>query len=270
MIVAAVLLGVVIGLVMGALGGGGSVLTVPVLVFVLGLPASEATSSSLVIVGVAAVFAALGHARVGHVRWRVAAILTVSGVPTSVLGSQLNERVNEDLLLLLFAVLLLVAAGGMLLRSGDEGSSDGRSGDGASRAERSAQGESGTDRTRTGPLVVTGLAVGLITGFLGVGGGFVIVPVLVALLGFPVPLAAGTSLVVISLNAAVSLTARAGSLDHLEASVIVPFTLAAILGSLVGGRVAGRVSTDRLTGAFAGLLLLVAVYTAVQAVLGLT
>ncbi len=256
MIFAALALGAFIGLVMGALGGGGSVLTVPVLVFVLGLAASEATSSSLIIVGVTAVFAALGHARAGRVRWRVGAVLILSGVPTSILGSHLNGRVDGDVLLLLFAVLLLVAAGGMLLRTGDD--------------RASAPGQAGVLRVRPGPLVVTGLAVGLITGFLGVGGGFVIVPVLVALLGFPMPVAAGTSLVVIALNAGVSLAARAGSLGDLDTGVIVPFTLAAILGSLVGGRVAGRVSTDRLSAAFAGLLVVVALYTGVQSVLGLT
>lgn len=247
----ALALGAFVGLVMGALGGGGSVLTVPVLVFVLGLSATEATSSSLIIVGVTAVFAGLGHARAGRVQWRTAAILTVSGVPTSVLGTQLNRRVDEDVLLLLFAVLLLVAAGAMLPRSGehDEGTSA---------------------RVRTAPLIATGIGVGLLTGFLGVGGGFVMVPVLVALLGFPMPVAAGTSLVVIALNAVVSLAARAGVLDELDTAVIVPFTIAAIVGSLLGGGVAGRVSSDRLAGAFAGLLVLVAGYTAVQAVLGLT
>ncbi len=253
MIVAALVLGAVIGLVMGALGGGGSVLTVPVLVFVLGLPASEATSSSLVIVGLTAVFAAVGYARAGRVSWRAATILTVSAVPTSVLGSQLNSRANEDVLLLLFAAVLLVAAGAMLPRTGGNG-----------------PGAVTAGRVRAAPLVAAGIGVGLLTGFLGVGGGFVVVPVLVALLSFSLPVAAGTSLVVIALNAAVALVARAGSLDNLETSVIVPFTIAAVVASLVGGRVAGRISTDRLTGVFAGLLVLVAVYTAVRAVLGLT
>jgi uncharacterized protein len=112
---------------------------------------------------------------------------------------------------------------------------------------------------------VTATVVGLLTGFFGVGGGFVLVPALVLALGFPMPTAVGTSLLVIAVNSATALTAR---LTHgtaeLDWALIATFTVAAVAGSLVGGRMAGSVDPRRLTIAFALLLVLVAAYTAAR------
>lgn len=118
-------------------------------------------------------------------------------------------------------------------------------------------------------LVAAGLVVGFLTGFLGVGGGFVIVPALVLALRMPMPAAVGTSLLVIALNSAVALAARAGAGSGFVWSVIVPFTVAAVLGSLLGGRAARRISPSTLTRAFGGLLVAVALYVATRAVLAL-
>ena len=121
MLAAALTLGLGIGLLLGALGGGGSILTVPVLVFVLGASAQEATTGSLVIVGITAVVASIGHARSGGTRWKTGLMLGAIGVPASVLGTRLNRAVDEDVLLLAFAALMLVAAAGMLLRTHSHG-----------------------------------------------------------------------------------------------------------------------------------------------------
>lgn len=109
------------------------------------------------------------------------------------------------------------------------------------------------------PVLAAGLVVGFLTGFLGVGGGFIIVPALVLTLKYEMPTAVGTSLVIISLNSAVALLARRGQ-DSFHWAVIVPFTLAAIAGSSAGKTVADRVSGPHLTRGFAVLLLLVAGY----------
>jgi hypothetical protein len=252
--VAAAGLGLLIGLVFGAVGGGGSVLTVPVLVYVLGQGAQEATTTSLVIVGITATVAAVSHSRSGGTSWRAGLLLAAAGVPASLLGTALNRRADHDVLLLTFAALLLVAAAGMLgAAAPEEGPHD--------RPVR---------RGRVGwaaPLVA-GLAVGALTGFFGVGGGFVLVPVLVLALGYPMALAIGTSLLVIALNAAVALLARAGSLD-VDPEVAVPFTLAAVAGSLAGARMSSRLPAETVGRAFGGLLVLVALYTGARSAAGL-
>jgi uncharacterized membrane protein YfcA len=286
MIAGAIGLGLLIGLALGALGGGGSVLTVPALVFLLGMSAQEATTASLVIVGVTAAAASVGHARSGRTRWRTGLLLAALGVPASVLGSRLNQQVDQDVLLAAFAALMLLAATGMLLRArssteheapaaedadspGSTGSQDPRSSTRTLDRPRTASVSTRSRLRHALTLAAAGLGIGFLTGFLGVGGGFVIVPVLVVLLRLPMPVAVGTSLLVVSLNSAVALAARAGS-GHFAWDVIVPFTLAAIVGSLAGKRVADRIRPARLTVAFAVLLVAVAMYVGTRAVLGLT
>jgi uncharacterized protein len=249
---AAVGLGLAIGLVIGALGGGGSVLAVPALVHLLGLSAQAATTASLVIVGVTCAIAAVGHARHGRVRWRDGLLLAAAGVPASLLFSLLNQGVDENLLLLVFAAVMVIAATGMLVRSSPSH---------AGPAEHVVV-------RRWFRVAGVGVLVGALTGFLGVGGGFVVVPALVLVLRFPLGAAVGTSLLVITLNAAVALTARLGG-PAPEWEVIVPFTAAAVVAALLGERVAGSVQGPSLARAFAVLLLVVAAYVGASAALGL-
>ena len=268
-ILAALTLGLLIGLAMGALGGGGSILTVPALVYLLGLSAQEATTASLVIVGVAAATASLSHARSHHTRWGAGTLLALLGVPASLVGTALNRSVDPDALLLCFAVVMLLAAVGLLARA----RAVTRSSSG-SRAVIDAGVSTGASalRSRTGQalrVAAGGLGVGFLTGFLGVGGGFVVVPVLVVLLGVPMPTAVGTSLLVISLNSAVALAARTGH-GSFAWEVITPFTIAAVSGALAGKRVADRLSPGTLTVSFAALLVAVGAYVAIRAVLALT
>ena len=268
-VLAALTLGLLIGLAMGALGGGGSILTVPALVYLLGLSAQEATTASLVIVGVAAATASLSHARSHHTRWRAGTLLALLGVPASLVGTALNRSVDPDALLLCFALVMLLAAVGMLARA--RAVARGSAGSSAVTDAGVATGASAT-KSRTGQalrVAAGGLGVGFLTGFLGVGGGFVVVPVLVVLLGVPMPTAVGTSLLVISLNSAVALAARTGY-GSVAWEVIAPFTIAAVAGSLAGKRVADRLSSGTLTVSFAALLVAVGAYVAIRAVLALT
>lgn len=269
---AAMALGLLIGLTMGALGGGGSILAVPALVFVLGLSAQEATTASLVIVGVTALVSSAGHARSGGTRWGAGLLLAAVGVPASVLGTAANRRVDGDVLLLAFSALVLVSAVGMLVRARavSLGRAPGVAGPAPTEGVLVEPEARALPRpTGTWRLTAAGLGIGLLTGLLGVGGGFLVVPVLVVLLRTPMPAAVGTSLLVIGLNSAVALAARAGD-GAFDWVTIVPFTLAAVAGSIAGGRIGQRISSDRLTVAFAGLLLCVGAYVAVQAVLGLS
>ena len=254
MLVIALVAGVVIGLSLGALGGG-SILTGPVLVYALGQQPQEATTASLVSVGITAITAAVGHARSGRVQWRAAAIFGVLGVAASVGGSAVNRLVDPQVLLLAFAALMIVAALAMFARTRSDTSDDPGEGEDSGRP---------AGARAAARVVVTALVVGFLTGFLGVGGGFLIVPALVLAMGFTMPVAVGTSLVVISITSLGAFVERLGH-GGVPWSVVVPFTLAAIAGSLVGKRVADRISGTSLTRAFATLLVVVAGYVAVRA-----
>ena len=280
-------LGLLIGLSLGALGGGGSILTVPALVYVLGQGAKAATTSSLFIVGLSALIGAVGHHRSGRVRWGIGLVFGATGIAASFAGTAANRLVPPDVLLLAFAGLILVAAAGMFTKARNsarqaEPSLVPAGGDrlGAAPEEPStapgstAPGQEPAARPtrdwrRAGKVLAAGLAVGFMTGFFGVGGGFVIVPALTLALGMAMPEAVATSLVVIAINSGAALLFRAGS-AHFDWGLILPFTVASIAGSLAGKQVADKLNARTLTRAFAVLLVAVAVYTGVQSVLGLT
>lgn len=171
----------------------------------------------------------------------------------------LNRRLDPDALLLAFAAVMLLAATGMLLRARTVVPAKPHH-----RAERAQT--LGAAPSAALRLILAGLGIGALTGLLGVGGGFVIVPVLVVLLDTETHLAVGTSLLVIALNSAVALAARAPE-GTFDASVLVPFTVAAVAGSFAGQRVADRLPARRLTEAFAGLLIGVAGYVGGSALL---
>ncbi|MDF3292877.1 sulfite exporter TauE/SafE family protein [Streptomyces silvisoli] len=245
-----VLLGGLIGLCLGALGGGGSILTVPVLVYALGENARSATTGGLVVVGVTALCGAWSHARAGNVRWGAGLGFGAAGIAASYAGTALNRSVDPTALMFCFAALMVVSATAMFRR-----------GRGAAPAPERV---GGTPVVR---IVASGLAVGFLTGFLGVGGGFVIVPALVGALGYEMPVAVGTSLLVIAVNSAVSLAARAGG-ETFHWKVIAPLTAAAVLGSLFGRRVSARVPSAALRRAFATLTVAVAGYLVLRTAVG--
>jgi uncharacterized membrane protein YfcA len=265
-------LGFVIGFALGALGGGGSILAVPALVYAAGQSPSEATTTSLLVVAGASAFGLVGHWRAGRVRWAAGTVFGLVGIGGSLVGTAINEQLDGDVLLLGFSVLILVAAWRMLTgcpsctRVGEEA---------AIEAPPLPQGSSLATRVRAHmsvrQLVLTalaGTAVGFLTGLFGVGGGFVIVPALTLFLGFTMPQAVGTSLLVITINALVALAARGGP-GAVDWGVALPFTLAAFAGVATGVRAADRLPAQTLLRWFAGLLVAVAVFTATQAVMAL-
>jgi uncharacterized protein len=260
----AIPIGLLIGLALGALGGGGSILTVPALVYVVGLEPAAATTSSLIIVGITALIAVVPHARAHRVRFGAGLMFGALGTAGSFAGAALSQSVPATTLLLAFAGLMVVVASLMLRRALRHRPTGGPPFDPTEEPMLRLRPFS-CACPRVAKVVVTATVVGLLTGFFGVGGGFVLVPALVLALGFPMPTAVGTSLLVIAVNSATALTAR---LTHgtaeLDWALIATFTVAAVAGSLVGGRMAGSVDPRRLTIAFALLLVLVAAYTAAR------
>jgi uncharacterized membrane protein YfcA len=251
MLLIAVAAGLLIGVLLGALGGGGSILTVPVLVYLLHQDPHAATAGSLLIVGVTAAVGMVAHRRAGRVRLAPGIAFGVLGVAGSYAGTRLSSSVPPDLLLGLFAGLMLAAAAAMLRRRGPAG----------------PRGRAGVSTV----LKIIGAAtgVGLLTGFFGVGGGFVVVPALVLVLGLDMPAAVGTSLLVISINSAAALAARLGGHVRLDWPLLALFTAAALAGVLAGNRVASRVDPSRLGAAFTVLLIAVAGYLLARSLPGL-
>lgn len=234
LLLAGLLMGLV-GISLGLLGGGGSILAVPVLVYVARLPAPEAVAVSLVIVGTTSLGSAVLHARAGRVDGRTAALFGLAGMLAAPFGARLSDRVEPHVLLLTFALLMLVV-GTAMLRPRSEGSE--------------VQGR------RHGLLAAAGAVVGALTGFLGVGGGFLIVPALVLLAGLPMPEAVGTSLAIITMNSLAALVAHREFLDGGFLSMAF-LTLAALAGSGLGARWSGRWTPSGLRRSFAVLVLVV-------------
>lgn len=271
-------LGFIVGLSLGALGGGGSILAVPALVYVAGQDPRAATGTSLVLVGVASVVGMVTHHRSGRVRVGTGVVFGAAGIGGSVAGSALNRHLDPDLLLLAFSGLVLVAAHRMATgcpgctRRGtgevlaSHGAAAGGTGGAAGPVRTAVRHRSALSTAAV--VLAAGTGVGFLTGLFGVGGGFVIVPALALVLRMPMPEAIGTSLLVIAINSASALVARLAT-TTVDWSVTLPFTVAAVAGVVAGERVAGRLDGPRSARAFAGLLVAVAVYTAVRAGLAL-
>lgn len=259
-------LGLLIGLSLGALGGGGSILAVPALVYAAGQSAKAATATSLVLVAITSFIGLIPHWRAGRVRWTAGLLFGLAGIGGSLLGSHWNNAVDPDVLLLAFSGLMVVAGVAMVRRL-RRPVAPARS---LSAAAAPAFGSPAVhvDLVTAAKVLAAGSGVGLLTGFFGVGGGFVIVPALVLALGFSMPEAVGTSLLVITVNSLVALTTRLHN-GHLEWRVIVPFTVASIVGVVIGGRLAGSRDASSLQRWFIGLLFVVAGYTAVKSGLAL-
>lgn len=241
-------LGLAVGIALGSLGGGGSILTVPALVYLLGQSPAAATTGSLIIVGLTSAVGAIPHARAGNVRLGRGVLFGVVGVVGSFLGAKLAAGVAPAVLLSAFSGLMLLVAFLMWRR-----------------VRRTASGPSTAPRETARPLhvVLAASAVGLLTGFFGVGGGFAVVPALVLALGLAMPAAVGTSLVVISINSFTALLARLGNGVTFDWVVIGAFAVVAVLGSLLGERVTRRLSSRTLTLIFIAVMVLVAGYMAV-------
>jgi uncharacterized membrane protein YfcA len=237
---AALALSALIGLSLGLVGGGGSTITVPVLVYVAGVPVREAVGLSLAIVGMTAAMGGLLKARQGAVDGRAALLFALTGMIGAPVGARLTYRVAPPVLLILFALLMLYVGARML----------------GARSEAEPAGKS---ELRLGRCGVAGLGVGMLTGFLGVGGGFLIVPALLRFARLRMHRAVGTSLLVIAANSAAGFAAHLHEIGgHL--GLAAALTTAAVAGVLGGTALGGRMHPGGLKTAFGGLTLAVAIY----------
>jgi uncharacterized membrane protein YfcA len=240
--VVAALLGLAIGLVVGMVGGGGAVLAVPALVYGVGLGVQEATTASLAVVAIAAATGAIAQSRRGAVCWSSALWFASAAALGSVVGTAANDALGGAALLLVFSAVMLLAAQAMWRRAG-----------------LPAAGVGGCPRAQAQVLVPIGLLVGALTGLVGVGGGFVIVPALAVGLSFGMREAMGTSMVIIAIVSLCGLGAHLAAGLTLDVPVAAAMGVAALAGSLAGPRLADRVPTATLARGFAGLIVVVAV-----------
>jgi uncharacterized membrane protein YfcA len=245
-------LGLLIGVLLGLLGAGGSILAVPALVYGVGQPLRAAVPTSLLVVGISAAAAVVPRVRARQVQWRLVAVVGAAGLPAAFAGTAVNRQLHPRVVLLGFAVVMVAAALRMLREQPEVGGDCALPGGGVNW------------RGCLPKAIGTGVVVGFLTGLFGVGGGFLLVPALVLLLGLPMATAVGTSLVVVTLNAAAGLAAHAGSAD-IDYAVAAWFTGAALVGSLFAASVAGRLPAARLRRGFAYLVLVVAAAVALQA-----
>ncbi len=230
---------VAIGLSLGITGAGGSILTLPVLVYLAGIPPREAVGLSLLIVGTAALIGAWQRARAGDVHFKAAGMFVISGMIGAALGAKLTPLLSPSALMITFAVLMVIIAVRMLIHR-------------KSPIQPAPECK---------PLrcLLAGLGVGVLTGFLGVGGGFLLMPALAKFARLPLRTATGTSLAVIACNSAAGFVAHLGDAPTpwLLASV---FAAIASAGVLAGGKFASLLPEKSLRYAFATLVLLTAAF----------
>ncbi|MFD5433718.1 sulfite exporter TauE/SafE family protein [Kitasatospora sp. NPDC127067] len=261
-LITALLCGAVVGVALGALGGGGGVLAVPALVYLLGLSPSDAGTTSLVIVTATSVTALTRHAGSGTVQWRTGALFAAAGVLPAIGASVLAHRIPQPALTSAFAVLAALAAA-VMLRGARSGARSARRVPAGAAGDGGGAAPSAKPAGRDGHLgtVAAGAGLGAVTGLLGVGGGFLAVPALVSVLRLPMRKAVGTSLVVIVVNSVVSLGTRLTVTDiSVDPAVFGPFVGAAVLGAWDGKRLAAKLSGAALQRAFAVVLLAVAAF----------
>lgn len=234
-----VLLGILIGSSLGIIGAGGAILAVPALVAVLGLDAKIATTASTIIVGSAAAAGAIQRIKTRALDFKIGAIFSLLGLGGTFLGTYLLRFLTDTSILVLFALLMFGAAFGMW---------------------RKAVTEQERGRAKWLLVIVSATGVGIATGLLGIGGGFLIVPALVLFLKIPTKIAAGTSLVAITLNSIATFLLRSEYWPEMPWAPVLTFASSAVLASFVTARFATRFNARQLQRSFAIVIVIVAIY----------
>jgi len=234
------LLGLGIGLSLGLLGGGGSILTVPALVYLVGQTPQAAVTTSLAIVGANSLLGAIFHRTQGTLDWKVAFIFGGAGMIISYFSANISKHLPSAVLLVAFVILMLLIGTMLFIR----------------------RDTSSTAFSSTKPLslvLASGAGVGFLTGVLGVGGGFLVVPALVMLVELPVQMAVGTSLVVIAMNSVAGFLGHAGG-SSFNLGMVVVFVTAGLIGTFTGAKLSNRMSSSKLQRAFAIFVIVLAFF----------
>jgi uncharacterized membrane protein YfcA len=251
-------LAIFIGVAVGLLGGGGSILTTPLLVYVLHFDPKQAIAASLFVVAITSAFGLIHHARAGRVRWRTGLIFGAAGMVGAFVGGQIGARLPGAVLLGAFSIMMAVTAVAMV----------------RGRRQVQATSHAGLPLFR---ILLDGAVVGFVTGLVGAGGGFLVVPALALLGGLPMPIAVGTSLLVVMMKSTAgfvgyAVTFGGGSLVSWNSAVqfdwgpVVIVTIAAVGGSFGGAWLAGRIHPDRLRRAFGWFVMAMAIFILSQQV----
>lgn len=244
-LVLTLLLSVLIGVSLGLLGGGGSILTVPILTYVLGMDPQHAITASLFVVGVTSLVGMARHARAGRVAWRTGIGFGLAGMAGAFIGGLIGGRIPGVVLMILFAAMMIVTSVAMI------------------RGRRQAPAADGTPPHRGVRTIAEGFGVGFATSLVGAGGGFLVVPALALLGGLPMAVAVGTSLLVIAMQSTSGLVAHLFTVS-LDWPVVLAVTAAAILGSFLGSALVGRIHERWLRKGFGIFVLLMGVVVLAQ------
>lgn len=244
MLILGVSFALLIGVSLGLLGGGGSIMTVPILLYVFNLPARQAIATSLLVVGTTSAAALIPHARAGRVQWRTGAIFGATSMVGAYLAGRVASHIPAAALILAFGVMMVITAIAMMR---------GRKSNGDAEVSHEPK------HLPIGKIIAEGLVVGAVTGLVGAGGGFLVVPALVLLGGLPMGVAVGTSLLVIAMK---SFAGFAGYLS----SVSIPWSIAgmvvaaAMVGSVIGARLVKVIPPEGLRKGFAWFVVVMAVF----------
>jgi len=244
--------GSLVGFSLGLVGGGGSILALPLMIYVVGVPSVHiAIGTTALAVAVNAAANLVSHARMGTVKWQCAGVFALAGMVGAFGGSSLSKIVDGQKLLVLFAILMLIVAGVMFARRSVEGKADVK-----------------LNRNNLPKLLAGGLVAGALSGFFGIGGGFLIVPGLMFATAMPIINAVGSSLVAVAAFGATAAFnyARSGLVDW---RLAVIFIAGGVVGGVVGGAAARTLGGRRgaLNGVFAGIIVLVGLYMLVRSLL---
>jgi uncharacterized membrane protein YfcA len=248
----AAVLALVMGATLGLLGGGGSILTVPILVYILKIDATSAIAMSLFVVGTTSAVAVVSHARSGNVAWGTGLLFGVAGMVGAFGGGRVATMLDGGVLLLLFAAIMLVT-GAAMLRPRKAGKA----------VERPTVVPDLRSPKNIAKIVLDGLVVGAVTGMVGAGGGFLVVPALALLGGLDMKKAIGTSLLVIAMKSFAGFAGFLGAVQ-IDWSITGVFTAAAIVGSFGGVALARRIPAEKLRTGFAVFVLVMAVVMVYQ------
>lgn len=241
----ALALSVLIGVSLGLLGGGGSILTTPILIYVLGVPAKPAIATSLLVVSITSIAGMFQHARAGNVVWKTGFAFGAAGMAGAYLGGMATRWIPETVLLSMFALMMLATSIAMF------------------RGRRTPSGAVEGQEQPLLRVIVQGALVGTVTGLLGAGGGFLVVPALALLGGLPMQKAVGTSLFVIAMNTA---SGFAGHIQHtaIDLPLALGMSAASVAGSFIGSAVGKQVKPESLRRGFAVFVLVMGCFVLYQ------
>lgn len=257
-----------IGITLGLLGSGGSAITVPLLVYVLGHSGKTAIAESMAIVGLISFFAAIPYSNSKNIDWPSVVFFGIPGMVGTLIGAILGGWANESLQLVVFGVVLLIASAFMIRKAFFTPANENQEQSKSSPATKQS-----FSHFNRGKMIFEGLAVGVLTGFVGIGGGFLIVPALIILAKLPIRVAIGTSLVIIAAKSLVGFLKYQNVLDQMGLAVdwwsILTFATIGILASNIGTRLNSKLNQTRLKQAFAVFLVLMGFFVIAKESAGL-